>query len=127
MKIQMRTGRNSFPSRPLSSTCYFNPIKKAPNRKKRFVKNPLFPHAFGQNKTLKPSQNNLVINTTNARNPLPLTSLNIEKQIYYLFQPAVGRNTEFTGRPVFWPIRWNDLLASQFFFFLSGPNQYVSK
>jgi hypothetical protein len=31
--------------------------------KKGFVKNPLFPSAFGQNKTLKLCQNNVVINT----------------------------------------------------------------
>ena len=48
---------------PLSSTGYFNPIKNHSNRKKRFVKTSLFPSAFGQNKTLEPYQNYVVINT----------------------------------------------------------------
>jgi len=51
-----------LPSGPLSSTGYCNPIKNHSNRKKRFVKNPLSAAAFGQNKTLKLSQNNVVIN-----------------------------------------------------------------
>jgi hypothetical protein len=63
MKKQMRRGRNSSPPPALSSTGYFNPIRKAPNRKKRFVKNPFCSPLFGQNKSLKLSQNNLVINT----------------------------------------------------------------
>jgi hypothetical protein len=65
MKKHMRTGRNSCPLPPLSPTGYLNPIKKAPNNKKRFVKNPLFSPVFGQNKSLKLSQNNLVSNTAN--------------------------------------------------------------
>jgi hypothetical protein len=63
MKKQMRRGRNSLPPPALSSAGYFNPIKKAPNCKKHFVKNPLLPSVFGQNKILRLSQNNLVINT----------------------------------------------------------------
>jgi tetratricopeptide (TPR) repeat protein len=64
MEKQMRTGGNSCPPpRLLASTGYLNPIKKVPNHKKRFVKNPLFPPLFGQNKSLKLSPNNVVINT----------------------------------------------------------------
>ena len=66
-----RTGRPFLPLGPLSSTRgrvlstgYFNPIKNHSNRKKRFVKNPRFALVFGQNKTLKICQNNVVINTT---------------------------------------------------------------
>jgi hypothetical protein len=55
-------GRAKGPPGPLSPG-YFNPIKNTPNRKNRFVKTPLFPSPFGQNKTSKLSQNNVVINT----------------------------------------------------------------
>jgi hypothetical protein len=37
--------------------------QKTPNFKKRIFKNPLSAAAFGQNKTLKLCQNNIVINT----------------------------------------------------------------
>jgi hypothetical protein len=56
-------GRAKGPPGPLSPG-YFNPIKNTPNRKNRFVKTPLFPSPFGQNKTSKLSQNNVVINST---------------------------------------------------------------
>ncbi len=62
LEKQIRTGRPFLPSGPLSSTGYFNPVKNHSNRKKRFVKNPLSAVAFGQNKTLTPCQNNVVIN-----------------------------------------------------------------
>lgn len=54
----------------LLSTGYFNPIKNLSNRKKGFVKNPLSAPAFGQNKTLKPCQNNVVINSASVANSL---------------------------------------------------------
>ena len=53
----------------LLSTGYFNPRKNHSKRKKRFVKNPLFPSASGQNKTLKLCQNNVVINTAWLHGP----------------------------------------------------------
>jgi len=62
---QIRIGWPLAPG-PLHSTGYFNSIKNPSNPKKRFVKNPLFPTAFGQNKTLKLPQNNVVINTQTA-------------------------------------------------------------
>ena len=62
MEKQIRTGRAVLLPGPLSFTGYFNPIKNPSNQKKRFVKNPLFPSAFGQNKTLKLRQNKVVIN-----------------------------------------------------------------
>jgi hypothetical protein len=63
MEKQIRTGRPFLPLGPFSSTGYFNLIKKPLNHKNCFVKNPLSAPAFGQNKTLKLCQNNVVINS----------------------------------------------------------------
>ena len=63
MENQIRTGRPFLSPRSASFYWLFQSDQKLLEPQKRFVKKPFSANVFGQNKTLKPCQNNVVINT----------------------------------------------------------------